>query len=68
MRTRLIGTRQEVLFEELQELEGQPYVTGNTRKKMCRLALPAGEEMANRICEVTGTPETKRWDFGLLIL
>ena len=49
---RLIGTRQEVLFEELQELEGQPYMTGYT-KEYVRLALPAGEEMANRICEVT---------------
>lgn len=49
---RLIGTRQEVLFEELQELEGQPYMTGYT-KEYVRLALPAVEEMANRICEVT---------------
>ena len=49
---RLIGTRQEVLFEELQELEGQPYMTGYT-KEYVRLALPAGEKMANRICEVT---------------
>ena len=55
---RLIGTRQEVLFEELQELDGQPYMTGYT-KEYVRLALPAGEEMANRICEVTVCGERK---------
>lgn len=48
---RLIGTIQEVLFEEVQTLEGQAFVTGYT-KEYVRLAVPETGGLENQIRRV----------------
>lgn len=46
-----MGQEDEVLFEERVKLEGEEYFTGHT-KEYVKLAIPAEEDLANRIVKV----------------
>lgn len=54
-----IGSGAEVLFEERMILDGEDYYVGHTREYI-RLAIPAGEELANKIMPVRIEKERKQ--------
>lgn len=54
-----IGCGAEVLFEERMILDGEDYYVGHTREYI-RLAIPAGEELANKIMPVRIEKERKQ--------